>query len=95
MNGRYNREHSWEKQQCFDLDNGWMATVEYSVHYGDMITRLDSPDRKTYWHCSNGIFDLPGFAHPWLRGGDWFITQNLVDPKFVKVWDEATTVTVS
>lgn len=81
MKAKFNQEESWEKQKCYDLENGWMATVEYGV-YGDMVCRLDNPDRSFYWHCSQGIDTLPEFARPWLRGGDWFITENLVDPKF-------------
>jgi hypothetical protein len=85
MNGKFNQKQSWEHQTVFDLDNGWQATVEY-CHYGEMVTRLDSPDRKTYWHCSNGIKDLPEFAREWLNGGDWFTTQNLVRPKFNRIY---------
>ena len=86
MNGTYNREESWLKQQCFNLDNGWMATVEYSVHYGDMICRLDNPDRTAYWHCSSGLDGLPEFARPWIRGGNGSDNM-LVNPNFVKVWE--------
>jgi hypothetical protein len=85
MNGKYNRKESWEKQSVYDLDNGWSATLEYS-HYGEMVARLDSPDRKTYWHCSNGIKDLPEFAREWLNGGDWWAIQDLVRPKFTKIY---------
>ena len=85
MTGIYNAEESWEKQSVYDLDNGWRATEEYS-HYGPHIVRLDSPDRKTYWHCSNGIKDLPEFARAWLFGGDWFTTKDLVKPDFAKIY---------
>lgn len=85
MNGKYNKEQSWEKQAIYDLDNGWQARVEMS-HYGEHVVRLDSPDRKTYWHCSNGIKDLPEFAREWVNGGDFFTTADLVRPKFDRIY---------
>lgn len=88
MNGKYSQK-SWEKQSVWNLDNGWRATVEYG-YYGDHVVRLDSPDRKTYWHCSNGIKDLPDFAHEWLQGGEYPGTgpdlTKMVRVKFVKVY---------
>ena len=93
-----NEKNSWEKQSCFDLENGWQATVEY-CYYGDMITRLDSPDGK-YWHCSNGVGEklpehvysfnkvipLPDFARPWIEQltNAHGVFANLVRPNFTK-----------
>jgi hypothetical protein len=85
MTGKYNSEKSWTKQSVYDLDNGWTATVEDS-HYGEHVTRLDSPD-GTYWHCSNGIKDLPEFAVEWLVGGDNFVIATLVRPSFKVSYD--------
>lgn len=52
-----NKEESWEKQTVYDLENGCRITVEYSVHYGDMVCRIDKGDLM--WHCSSGTRTLP------------------------------------
>ena len=46
-------KRSWEKQTLWKLENGWIATEEYSDHYGGFIKKLDSPDGKM-WLASNG-----------------------------------------
>lgn len=94
MTGKYNRRQSWEKQQIYDLDNGWSATVEHS-HYGPMVSRLDSPagevvsfkncpKGKPYWHCSDGFDDLPEFARPWLKTIHQLTGTQIVTPGFTK-----------
>ncbi len=79
ITGKRNDFLSWEKQTVYDLSNGFQATVSYS-HYGDMVSRLDSPDGYV-WHCSNGLgkvpdlsnipelkyITLPAFAHAWIE----------------------------
>lgn len=87
MIGKFNEKRSWENQSVYDLDNGWQATLSYSTCYGEFVSRLDSPDRKTYWHCSNGVKDLPEFARSWLKGGDFHTTANMVLVKFEKRFD--------
>jgi hypothetical protein len=91
MNGTYMPYESWEKQSVWKLDNGWIATTGYSVHYGEFVQRFDIPtgkhtNGKTYWHCSDGIEHLPDFAKPWLRGGDFHTTANMVLIKFNRVF---------
>jgi len=93
MQGRFNRDESWEKQSVFLLDNGWMVTVENS-YYGEIVARLDKDGK--YWHCSNGIENtggisvntvpLPEFARSWVNGGDHCSSKNLVRPNFEKVY---------
>ena len=85
MKGTYNYRESWEKQSVYSLDNGWVATVEWS-HYGEMVSRLDSSDGKLYWHCSDGLDDLPEFARPWLETVVQSAGTQLVRPRFEKVF---------
>jgi hypothetical protein len=96
MKGTYNYRKSWEKQSVYSLDNGWIATVEWS-HYGEMVSRLDSPkgevvsfkncpEGKPYWHCSDGLDDLPEFARPWLETVVQSAGTQLVRPRFEKVF---------
>jgi len=40
ISGRLVEKESWEKQQIFKLSNGFKITVEYNIHYGDMVTRM-------------------------------------------------------
>lgn len=84
MNAIYRAQDSWEKQSIWELDNAWQATVEYSIHYGEHITRLDNPDKTFYWHCSNGLKDLPEFAKDWIE--DVGAGNKLVKVKFNKIW---------
>jgi hypothetical protein len=86
MKASRNNVDSWEKQTCYDLENGWSAIVEFSPIYQNHITRLDNPERTTYWHCSNGLTNLPEFAKPWIRGGDG-PDHRLVNPQFQIVKD--------
>lgn len=88
LNGKHNKEESWEKQNVYDLDNGYRVTVEYNQHYGDMVSRIDAPDETYYWHCSNGKDGLPEFAREWIKPvapGHW---MTLVRPLFNKVYGD-------
>ena len=73
ITGKYNESASWEKQVVYDLSNGWTATVEFSLCYGEQVSKLNCPNTqplangKTYWHCSEGLKDLPEFARSWLE----------------------------
>lgn len=80
MIGIFNRTESWEKQFCYDLDNGWLATVE-NHNYQDMVVRLDHPDRNWYWHHSSGELP-PEFAIDWVRE-----SNGTVAPKFEQISD--------
>lgn len=60
MLATFNKSKSWEKQSCWTLENGVIATLEYS-HYGNHIVRLE--DKTGYWHCSSGIRSLPERFH--------------------------------
>jgi hypothetical protein len=97
MIGIFNKTLSWEKQSVYDLDNGWQATTEYSSFYGGMISRLDSPNKqllpngKSYWHCSDGIDHLPAFAKPWLTGGKFHTTADIVRVGFTKQHSHSST----
>lgn len=95
MIGKFDKRQSWEKQQVFKLDNGWTATVEYSVHYGEMVSRLDSPKGeivshknatkgKAYWHCSDGLDDLPDFAQSWREVVVMSAQTEIIRPRFEK-----------
>ena len=83
MTGQYIQPHGIQKSREYLLNNGYTATVEYSLHYGDHVTRFDSPD-GTYWHCSNGLKDLPDFARSWVRGGTG-VDATLINPQFEKI----------
>ncbi len=74
---------SWEKQSIFNLENGWVATVEYNPCYGEFVSRLDSPNGKM-WHCSNGSPERGGGADNYNQ---IFKTDKYVDlPDFAKDW---------
>lgn len=100
LTGKHLPLKSWEKQSVYSLSNGWTATVGYSMHYGEHVTRLDSPN-GLYWHCSTspasfeilktnipnykGIKNLPGFAECWRRGGSG-PAKDLVRPGFKRTF---------
>ena len=94
MIGTFNNQQSWEKQSVYVLDNGWTATLEYNSCYGEMISRLDAPkgqilaSGKPYWHCSDGLKDLPDFARPWLEVVVKSCNDQLVRPGFDKIFKE-------
>jgi hypothetical protein len=81
MIGIFNRTESWEKQFCYDLDNGWLATVE-NHNYQDIVVRLDSPERNFYWHHASGLAELPEFAESWVRE-----SNGTLAPKFEQISD--------
>ena len=83
ITGKYNAQKSWEKQSVFELSNSFTATVEYSQHYGEMVTRLDDSS-GIVWHCSDGTKHLPSFAAPWLVGFKNPAIPKLVRPNFKK-----------
>ena len=87
MNGKFNPDDSWEQAPAFDLDNGFQAVISYSPHYGEFICRLIYPNKKTYWHCSNGLGGLPEFAQPWIKVVVESCGIKLVRPQFEKIWD--------
>lgn len=90
MVGIFNARRSWEKQSVYELDNGWVATLEYSTHYGEMVSRLDAPkghlldNGKPYWHCSDGLAHLPDFAQGWREVVVKSAGTELVRPGFEK-----------
>ncbi|RTL00384.1 MAG: hypothetical protein EKK57_07225 [Proteobacteria bacterium] len=86
MTGTFNPHDSWEMQPAFDLENGFQAVLGYNTNYGEMISRINYPDRKQYWHCSNGLADLPEFARPWVEVVVKSSDLRLVRPGFEKVW---------
>ena len=98
MTGTYSATESWEKQSVWDLENGWQATVGDSFPYGlHMVCRLDCPagmklaHGKPYWHCSDGLAELPDFARPWLEEirNDHGIIASLVRPRWEKQWPKS------
>ena len=87
----------------WDLDNGWQAAVQYghygeyvtrlskdgkSWHASDGLNNQygNSPDPMIRRIFSDHIA-LPDFARPWLNGGDFHTIQNLVRPRFCKVFN--------
>lgn len=86
MNGKFDPSASWEKASAYRLDNGWLAVTAESA-YGEHVVRLESPDGRATWHCSNGVAGLPEFARAWLNGGEWFTTADLVRPRFTVIYE--------
>ena len=93
MKGKYNTRQSWEKQSVYKLDNGWTATLEYNMSYGEFISRLDAPkghllgNGKPYWHCSDGLAHLPDFAQGWREVVVKTAGDELVRAGFTKRFD--------
>lgn len=96
MKATFNARQSWEKQSVYNLENNWIAIVGYS-HYGQMICRLDCPTGivlahgKPYWHCSDGLAELPDFAKPWIEeiSNQHGIIAKLVRPMWTAVYHKA------
>jgi hypothetical protein len=55
-------KRSWEKQEIWDLKNGWTATVEHG-HHGEFVKRLDSPSGKMWLACNGDPKDGLGADH--------------------------------
>jgi hypothetical protein len=43
------------KSKTWKLSNGWRAQTSYTWHGIPFISKLTSPDKKQYWHCSSGL----------------------------------------
>jgi hypothetical protein len=88
---------SWEKCRHVRLSNGFKAHISYSQHYGDFISRIESPDGKIWQACDGYLSDDNGnwdkfpaeleFARAWVKPtspGHW---QTLMRPEFDIKWD--------
>jgi hypothetical protein len=67
MDVKYNRKLSWEKQSVFDSPD-FSFTLEFSPHYGEMISRVDFAGG--YWHASSGFAAIPenlAFLREWIE----------------------------
>lgn len=82
MNAKFNRKESWEKCSMWDLDNGWQAAVQYSVHYGEYVSGLYKDGKG--WHASDG------FDNPYANDADPVVRKVFKDhlplPDFARPW---------
>ena len=47
---------------AWQLSNGWVAHLSYTWHGIPFVSKLESPDSKKYWHCSNGLDFREGYS---------------------------------
>ncbi len=55
MKAKYLREESLPKGEAWKLENGWKAHKSYTWQGIAFVSKLEAPDGKHYWHCSNGL----------------------------------------
>ena len=62
MKANYLQDQSLPKGEAWQLSNGWIAHLSYTWHGISFVSKLESPDGKKYWHCSNGLDFREGYA---------------------------------
>ena len=63
MKAKYVKNESLPKGEIWKLDNGWKAWVEHTWQGIPFVSKLISPDRKQYWHCSSGLNFRETYSH--------------------------------
>jgi hypothetical protein len=85
MKAKFNSTLSWEKQSVYDLENGTRATVEWSMHYGPYVKRIDNPD-GALWCASDGLD--PDYANDPCESVRRIFAKHIRCPDFARAWIE-------
>ena len=84
MMGVYLKDRSWEKQRLYELENGYIITVETGA-YGCMISNIQNKKGIILYHSSDGMEAAPDWIKPWIlpiADGHW---QRVIRPCFDEV----------